>query len=103
MEVGIEVGVGIGIGVTETETVKFDHKEGFNGITFKGLSDIIGCIEDFFSEAGTKARTETVIRVFKTVGIIGILEIAGVIIGAVEIGAAGDAGSFYTRHGKIVL
>jgi hypothetical protein len=109
LKVGVkaEAGVGIGIGVIEIKTIKFDYKEGFNNITFKGLSNIISRIEDFFSEAGTKAGIETAIGVFKTVKIVGIFKIVRVIIKAVEIGAAGDIGlkasSSYARHSKIVL
>jgi hypothetical protein len=70
--------------------------------TFRGLSEITGRVEDFFSKAGVEART----GVFGAVGIVGILKIAGVIIGAVETGAARGVGleaSFCARHGKTVL
>jgi len=67
-------------------------------MTFKGLSDITGRIEDFFSKAGVEVGTGTAIGVFGVVEIVGVLEIAG----AVETGAASDAGSFCARYGKTV-
>jgi hypothetical protein len=73
------------------------------GTAFKGLSDIIGRMEDFFSGVGVGIERAT--KVFRTVEIVGILEIVGEIVGAVEIGAASGAGvraSSCVRHGKTV-
>jgi hypothetical protein len=68
-----------------------DLSVGFEGGTiFKGLSDITGHMEGFFLGPG----------VFGAVEIAGILEIVGVIVGTVGIGAARDAGSSCARHSK---
>ena len=84
--------------------ISFGFEDGFKeGTTFRGLSEITGHIEDFFSKAGVEARvrTGTVTGVFGVVEIVGVLEIAD----AVETGAARGVGleaSSYARHGKTV-
>jgi uncharacterized membrane protein len=89
-----EAGIGVGIGVIETiETIGFDREGGFEGTTFKGLTDITGRTKGFF--LGTE--------VFGAIEIAGILKIVGVIIGAVEIRAVCDVGieaSSCAEHSK---
>ena len=94
-----------------SDIISFGFEDGFDGFeeeaTFRGLSDTTGAVrEDFFSEAVvgavTGVGTGTVTEVFRAVGIAGILEIAGVIVEAAEIGAASDAGSSCARHSKVV-
>jgi hypothetical protein len=95
---GVEAGAGIGVGIGAMETIEtvgFDRKGGFEGTTFKGLTDITGRTEGFFPGTGA--------GVFGAVGIAGILEIIGAIVVAVEIRAARDAGveaSSCARHRK---
>ena len=82
-----------------------DVDRGLEGTILKGLSDIIGYIEDFFSKAGAGVWTGTATGVFGVVEIAGVLEIADAVVGVVEIGAASDAGleaSSCARHGKTV-
>jgi hypothetical protein len=104
---GLRAGIKAGTKVIKAiEIVGFGCKEGFETkAIFKELSDIIGRIEDFFSEAVVGAVTGVGIGiatgVFEVVGIAG-LEIRGATVGPVEIGAASDAGSSCARHGKTV-
>jgi len=83
-----------------------DSFDGFEGTTFRGLSDITGRIEDFFLRARTEVGTGIVTVVFKAVEIAGILRIVSVTIRAVEIGAASgrglEASSSCARHSKTV-
>jgi hypothetical protein len=84
--------------------ISFGFEDGFEeGTTFKGLSNITGVVrKDFFLEAGTEAGTEVepgiATGVFGTVGIAGILEIAGTVIGAVE-----NRGCQWRRLGSFVF
>jgi hypothetical protein len=59
-------------------------EEGFGGgTTFRGLSNNIGCTEDFFLEAGTEAGAGAGVGVTvavenaRTVGIVGVAETTG--------------------------
>ena len=103
---GLRAGIKAGTKVIKAiEIVGFGCKEGFETkAIFKELSDIIGRIEDFFSKARARAGagTRTATEVFRAIGIAGILKIAGVIVEAVEIRAASDAGSSCARHSKAV-
>jgi hypothetical protein len=103
-EAWVRVGIEIGTGVTEAvEIVGFGCEEGFEiGTTLKGLSDMTGRTEGFFSKAGAGVGTGTETGAFGTVEIAGVLEIVEPIAGAVEIGAATDEVSSCARHSKRV-
>jgi hypothetical protein len=81
----------------DTTGVGFGREEGFEtGTTLKGLRDTIGRIEGFLLGAGAGIETGTATGVFRAIGIV------GVIVGAVEIGAARGVVSSCARHGKTV-
>ena len=83
-------------------------KKGFKDKTiFKKLSDIIDYIKGFLSEAGIRVRIRIIIRVFKTVEIIRILEIVNVIINIIKMKIIKSvdlkALSFYIKYNIIIL